>query len=75
MNCPITLFYVAKGLQIAAAIVGGTLPFLWVRAKNGKLEVATDLLKQAKIMSIIVLWVLALGFILELWHMICLNQS
>lgn len=63
-----TIHFAGMGLQIAAAIVGGGLCFSWLRVRDKHVEVSPERVKLAKRFSYILLWVLAAGFILELWY-------
>lgn len=58
--------FTGMGLQIAVALVGGGLGLKWLRVKNGHIEVDADRLRLIKNFSVLLLWVLAVGFILEL---------
>lgn len=60
--------FAGMSLQIAAALVGGALTLSWLRLKNGNIEVSPGRLKVARTMGTVILWVLALGFIFELWY-------
>lgn len=63
-----TIYFLGKGLQIATAIVGGGLSLSWLRVKDGRMEINSERVKLAKRFSYILLWVLAIGFILELYY-------
>jgi len=69
-----TLHFLGMGLQIAVAFVGGVLTFSWVRVRGNRLEVSTERLGQVRCVGAALLWVLATGFMLELWYEIHLLQ-
>jgi len=60
--------FTALGLQIASTIVGGGLVLKWVRIRNEHLEIDPKRLKLVKRFSVVLLWVLAVGFVLQLWY-------
>lgn len=62
------IHFAGMGLQIAAALLGGALTLSWLRLKDGNIEVSPERLKAARTMGTVILWVLALGFIFELWY-------
>ena len=68
MGCWVHIHLTGMGLQIAATLVGGGLAMSWLRVKDGRIEVSPERVKLMKWFSSILLWVLAVGFILELWY-------
>lgn len=68
MGLWVHILWTGKGLQIATTLVGGGLALSWLRVKDGHLEVRTERVKFVKHFSYALLWVLAVGFILELWY-------
>jgi len=62
------IHFTAMGLKIAAAVVGGGLSLKWIRVRNGHISVDPERLSLVKNFSIGLLWVLAVGFILEIWY-------
>lgn len=62
------MHFTAMGLKIAVAIIGVGLSFKWLRVRNGRIEISPERLRLIKKFSVGLLWVLAVGFILEIWY-------
>lgn len=69
-----TVHFTGLGLQFAASIVGA-MSLTWLRVKSGHLEINVKELKSAKRVGLIVLWMLAVGFLLELFYEIYQLQT
>ena len=70
-----TVNFLSLGLQIAATLVGSGLALLWVRVENGQLLINTRRLSLAKWFGTVLLFLMAIGFILQLWYQIHLVQA
>jgi len=68
MDCWIHIHFTGMGLQIASALLGGGIGLKWLRVANGSIYIDSERVKWVKRFSYILLWTLAIGFILELWY-------
>lgn len=62
----VNILWIGKGCEIAATILLAGIALIWIRVKNGNVEIATERLQLVKWFSFGLLIVLAIGFILEL---------
>jgi len=69
-----TIHFAGIGLQIVAAFVGGVVSFQWFKVKNGGIYISLERAQLTKRLSYTLLWVLAVGFLLELFYEIHLLQ-
>ena len=65
-----TMNFLSFGLQIAATLTGGALALAWVRVEGGHLMVNTQRLSLAKQFGVVLIWMMAIGFILQLWYQV-----
>jgi hypothetical protein len=63
-----TIHFAGIGLQIIAAFSGGLVSFWWFKVKNGGIYVSPERAQLTKRLSYILLWVLTVGFLLELFY-------